>query len=278
MYLLNGETKHCIEFSDRGFQYGDGLFETIEVLNGIPVFLNQHLQRLSKGCEKLLIPIPDIEIFRKEAFQLAQSSASKQAVLKLIVTRGSGGRGYRQPEIIHPTRLFSLHPFPDYPESYKQQGINIRFCNTRLGINPALSGIKHMNRLEQVVARSEWNSSEIQEGLMLDINGNIIEGTMSNIFLVKENVLYTPTIEQCGVEGIVRNIVISEAQKNQVYVVEKILSKEDIKSADELFVTNSIIGIWPVKQLKEQRYAIGPLTQHLQKLLLAFRQEDIHAC
>jgi len=278
MYLLNGETKHCIEFSDRGFQYGDGLFETIEVLNGIPVFLNQHLQRLSKGCEKLLIPIPDIEIFRKEAFQLAQSSASKQAVLKLIVTRGSGGRGYRQPEIIHPTRLFSLHPFPDYPESYKRQGINIRFCNTRLGINPALSGIKHMNRLEQVVARSEWNSSEIQEGLMLDINGNIIEGTMSNIFLVKENVLYTPTIEQCGVEGIVRNIVISEAQKNQVYVVEKTLSKEDIKSADELFVTNSIIGIWPVKQLKEQRYAIGPLTQHLQKLLLAFRQEDIHAC
>jgi len=278
MYLLNGETKHCIEFSDRGFQYGDGLFETIEVLNGIPVFLNQHLQRLSKGCKKLLIPIPDIEIFRKEAFQLAQSSASKQAVLKLIVTRGSGGRGYRQPEIIHPTRLFSLHPFPDYPESYKQQGINIRFCNTRLGINPTLSGIKHMNRLEQVVARSEWNSSEIQEGLMLDINGNIIEGTMSNIFLVKENILYTPTIEQCGVEGIVRNIVISEAQKNQVYIVEKTLSKEDIKSADELFVTNSIIGIWPVKQLEEQRYAIGPLTQHLQKLLLAFRQEDIHAC
>jgi 4-amino-4-deoxychorismate lyase len=278
MYLLNGETKHCIEFSDRGFQYGDGLFETIEVLNGIPVFLNQHLQRLSKGCKKLLIPIPDIEIFRKEAFQLSQSSASKQAVLKLIVTRGSGGRGYRQPELIHPTRLFSLHPFPDYPESYKQQGINIRFCNTRLGINPALSGIKHMNRLEQVVARSEWNSSGIQEGLMLDINGNIIEGTMSNVFLVKENVLYTPTIEQCGVEGIVRNIVISEAQKNQVYIVEKTLSKEDIKSADELFVTNSIIGIWPVKQLEEQRYAIGPLTQHLQKLLLAIRQEDIHAC
>jgi 4-amino-4-deoxychorismate lyase len=135
-----------------------------------------------------------------------------------------------------------------------------------------------MNRLEQVVARSEWNSSGIQEGLMLDINGNIIEGTMSNIFLVKENVLYTPTIEQCGVEGIVRNIVISEAQKNQVYVVEKTLSKEDTKSADELFVTNSIIGIWPVKQLEEQRYAIGPLTQHLQKLLLAIRQEDIHAC
>lgn len=278
MYLLNGEREHCIEFSDRGFQYGDGLFETIEVLNGIPVFFNQHLQRLSKGCEKLLIPMPDHEIIRKEAFQLTQSSAFKQAVLKLIVTRGTGGRGYRQPEIIHPTRLLSLHPFPDYPESYKQQGINIRFCNTRLGINPALSGIKHMNRLEQVIARSEWNSPEIQEGLMLDINGNVIEGTMTNVFLVKESALYTPAIKQCGVDGVLRNIVISEARKNQIGLVEKTLSKEDIKSADELFVTNSVIGIWPIKQLEEQRYAVGPVTQYLQKLLLAFKQEDIHAC
>jgi len=278
MYLLNGESKHCIEFSDRGFQYGDGLFETIEVLNGTPVFLNQHLQRLSKGCEKLLIPMPDIEIIRKEAFQLAQNSISKQAVLKLIMTRGSGGRGYRQPEIIHPTRLFSLHPFPDHPESFKQQGITLRFCNTRLGLNPALSGIKHMNRLEQVMARSEWNSPEIQEGLMLDIDDNVIEGTMSNVFLVKENTLYTPVIEQCGVEGVLRNIVIAEARKIQVKVIEKTLSKEDIKSADELFVTNSIIGMWPVKQLEHQKYALGPLTKRMQGLLLAFKQEEVHGC
>ena len=278
MYLLNGETKHCIEFSDRGFQYGDGLFETIEVLNGIPVFLNQHFQRLSKGCEKLLIPMPDIDIIRKEAFQLAQSSVSKQAVLKLIVTRGSGGRGYRQPETIHPTRLFSLHPYPGYPESFKQQGINLRFCNTRLGINPALSGIKHLNRLEQVMARSEWNSPEIQEGLMLDINGNVIEGTMSNIFLVKENSLYTPVIEQCGVEGVLRNIVIAEARKNQMQVVEKTLSKEDVKSADEVFVTNSIVGIWPVKQLEKKKYLLGPITKRMQQLLLAFKQEEVHGC
>ena len=278
MYLLNGESRHCLEFSDRGFQYGDGLFETIEVLNGIPVFLNQHLQRLSKGCKKLLIPMPDIGIIRKEALQLAQSATSKQAVLKLIVTRGSGGRGYRQPETIHPTRLLSLHPFPDYPERFNQQGIAVRFCSTRLGMNPALSGIKHMNRLEQVIARSEWNSSEFQEGLMLDMNGNVIEGTMSNVFIVKENVLYTPIIEQCGVDGIIRNIVISEARKNQIGLEEKTLNKEDIKSADELFVTNSIVGIWPVKQLAEQKYAIGPLIRHVQQLLLAFKQEDIHAC
>ena len=113
---------------------------------------------------------------------------------------------------------------------------------------------------------------------MLDINNNVVEGTMSNVFLVKENCLYTPVIKQCGVEGVLRNIVIAEARKNQIQVVEKTLSKEDLKSADEVFVTNSIIGIWPVKQLEKQKYLLGPLTKRMQGLLLAFKQEEIHGC
>ena len=276
MYLLNGESKHTIEFSDRGFQYGDGVFETIEVLNGTPVFLNQHLHRLFKGCDRLQIPCPDKEILKKEAFQLAKGSAS--AVLKLNITRGSGGRGYRQPETIQPTRLFALHPFPDYPESFSLDGINARFCDTRLGLNPFLAGIKHMNRLEQVMARSEWNHSDIQEGLMMDINGNVVEGTMSNLFFVKRNILYTPVIEQCGVEGILRDIVILLAKKNQIQVIEKTIAKEEIQSTDELFVTNSIIGIWPIKKIGMKKYRTGLLTQQLQSLFLAFKQEDVNGC
>ncbi|MCK5190426.1 MAG: aminodeoxychorismate lyase [Methylococcales bacterium] len=276
MYLLNGESKHTIEISDRGFQYGDGLFETIEVLNGTPVFLDQHLQRLFKGCQRLLIPIPDPDILRKEAFQICQGEAS--AVLKLIVTRGSGGRGYRQPETIQPTRLFSLHSFPEYPESLKQQGIIARFCDTLLGLNPSLAGIKHMNRLEQVLARAEWSSSDIQEGLMLDTNGNVVEGTMSNLFMVKDQILYTPAIEQSGVEGVLRNILISLAKKNQIKLIEKRISKEELLSADELFVTNSIIGIWPIKQIEIQQFEIGTVTNKLQSLFSTFKQEEINDC
>jgi 4-amino-4-deoxychorismate lyase len=276
MYLLNGESKHTIELSDRGFQYGDGVFETIEVLNGTPVFLNQHMHRLFKGCDRLLIPCPDKEILKKEAFQLAKGSPS--AVLKLIITRGSGGRGYRQPDTIQPTRLFSLHPFPDYPETFSLHGINARFCDTRLGLNPCLAGIKHMNRLEQVMARSEWNHEDVQEGLMMDINGNVVEGTMSNVFVVKQNVLYTPAIEQCGVEGILRDIVIWLAKKQQIKVIEKTMTKVEILSADELFVTNSIIGIWPIKKIDKQTYDVGLLTQQLQSLFLAFKQEEFHDC
>lgn len=274
MYLLNGESKHSIEFSDRGFQYGDGLFETIEVLNGKPLFLKQHLQRLFQGCRKLLIPPPEISILSKEAFLISQHS--NRAVLKLMVTRGSGGRGYRQPDNILPTRLFSLHPFPEYPEIYKIQGIAARFCEIRLGLNPFLAGLKHMNRLEQVMARSEWDSDEIQEGLMLDINGHVIEGTMSNVFLVKNNILYTPEIELCGVTGIIRNIVIQLANNNQISFIEKTITQEAINNADELFISNSIIGIWPIKRIADKQYKIGPLTKQLQALFLTFKQLEFN--
>lgn len=276
MYLLNGESKHCIEFSDRGFQYGDGLFETIEIINEIPVFLNRHLRRLNQGCQRLLIPMPDISTLRKEALQLSKDST--HAVLKLIVTRGSGGRGYRQPDAINTTRLFSLHPYPDYTEDFTMQGINARFCKARLGLNPDLAGIKHTNRLEQVLARAEWDSAEIQEGLMLDINDHVVEGTMSNLFLVKDKVLYTPEITQCGVKGILRDIIIQLAKKYLISIVEKDITKGELFSADELFITNSIIGVWPVKQLEWRDYGVGGVTRQLQSLYLALKQQETHGC
>ncbi len=274
MYLLNGESKHDIVISDRGFQYGDGLFETIEVVNGTPVFLKQHLHRLLEGCKKLLIPPPDIEILSREAFQV--SADSDKAVLKLIVTRGSGGRGYRQPANINPTRLFSIHPYPDYPDTFGLQGVTVRYCDTRLGLNPALAGVKHMNRLEQVLARSEWESSDIQEGLMLDSNGSVIEGTMSNVFLVKDKIVHTPLIEQCGVAGIIRQIVLLLARKKQIPVIETALSQDDIDHADEVFLTNCVIGIWPVKQIERRPYNVGPLTKQFQVLFENYRQMEIN--
>jgi len=276
MYLLNGESKQSIECSDRGFQYGDGLFETIEVLNSTPVFLQQHLQRLIDGCHKLLLPIPDKALLRKEAFEITQSS--KRAVLKLIYTRGSGGRGYRQPETAQPTRLFSLHPSPEYPENYSQVGITARFCNNPLGLNPSLAGIKHLNRLEQVIACAEWDDVNIQEGIMLDINEQVIEGTMSNLFLIKDDVLYTPRIDNCGVKGVLRDIVISIAHSHHIKVVEKEIGQQDVLLADELFITNSIIGIWPIKQLEQQHYNTGNITKKLQQLFLQIKQKDIEKC
>jgi 4-amino-4-deoxychorismate lyase len=274
MYLLNGESKQTLSFSDRGFQYGDGLFETIEIKNGSPLFLDQHLHRLITDCKRLLIPPPNVNLLNREAIQFADSIDC--AVMKLIVTRGSGGRGYRQPEKVLSTRLFSLHPFPCYPENYFQKGITARFCHTRLGLNPVLTGIKHLNRLEQVMARAEWETSEIQEGLMLDLNNNVIEGTMSNLFLVKDNVLMTPVLDLCGVEGVLKKIIQGLAKANKIEFVEKKISKGEVLASDELFVTNSIIGIWPIKKIDDKHYKIGKVTEKLQSLLLLLKQEAAH--
>ncbi|WP_415880006.1 aminodeoxychorismate lyase [Methylomonas sp. TEB] len=273
MFLLNGEHRHCVDVSDRGFQYGDGLFETIEVLQGKPLFFDRHLTRLAEGCRRLRIPMPDAVLLETEARQLCESS--ERAVLKLIVTRGSGGRGYRQPEQVIPTRLFSLHPYPDYPLQLQTDGIAARFCEQRLSLNPSLAGIKHMNRLEQILARAEWQDDSIQEGLMLDTQDQVVEGTMSNLFIVKSGSLYTPPLGQCGVAGIVRQLIMAFAQCSKLPLFEQAIDQTAVLQADELFVSNSVIGIWPIKRLEAQVFSVGAITRHLQDLLNAARMAEV---
>lgn len=275
MILINGESKAHIEISDRGFQYGDGLFETIEVRDDQPVFLERHLARLNSGCRRLHIPCPDAELLRLEAKELCRRwHMHRRAVLKIIVTRGSGGRGYRQPDAIHPTRVLSLHPYPDYPETYSERGVVARFCATRLGLNPALAGIKHLNRLEQVMARAEWSEPDIQEGLMLDVNDYVIEGTMTNLFYVKNNSLYTAELVQSGVAGIMRGIITALSVDHGLPVIEHRFSKDELLSADEAFVCNSIIGVWPIKQIETAYFSVGPVTQRIQSWLDKFARND----
>ncbi len=260
MILVNGIPQTHIEISDRGLQYGDGLFETLTVNNGKAVFLTQHLNRLTNGCQRLQIPEPDTDLLQAEIQQLCQNT--KQAVLKIIITRGSGGRGYRQPDTIQATRILSLHPFPDYPDSYQLHGITARFCDTRLGLNPTLAGMKHLNRLEQVLARAEWDDDSVQEGIMLDINNHVIEGTMSNLFYRKNRQLYTADLTQSGVAGIIRGMIM-----NHESVIEHPFTQDDLLDADELFVCNSVIGLWAIKQLANRSFAVGSTTKYLQHWL-----------
>ncbi|MDO9046679.1 MAG: aminodeoxychorismate lyase [Methylobacter sp.] len=271
MILINGESKEHIEIADRGFQYGDGLFETIEVRDGHAVFLERHLERLNSGCQRLYIPFPGAELLSFEAGELCRrwvsDTHSVRAVLKIIVTRGSGGRGYRQPDVIQPTRVLSLHPYPDYPEIYSEQGIVARFCVTRLGLNSTLAGIKHLNRLEQVMARAEWNDPAIQEGLMLDVNDHVIEGTMTNLFYIKNKCLYTAVLAQSGVAGIMRGIIMTISVDHGFPVIEHAFTKDELLSANEVFVCNSIIGIWPIKQIETTRFSVGPITKSIQSRL-----------
>jgi 4-amino-4-deoxychorismate lyase len=266
--LVNGEQQDTIAIIDRGFQYGDGLFETIEVRENTPIFLEKHLQRLNTDSQRLYLPQIDLDLLRTETSQLCQNAGN--AVLKIIITRGTGGRGYRQPEIIEPTRILSLHPFPDYPKNYYADGIVARMCKTRLGLNSTLAGMKHLNRLEQVMARAEWNDVTIQEGIMLDFNGRVIEGTMTNLFYVKNGELFTAQLNLCGIAGIIRAWICE-----QMPVIEQDFFMKNLLEADEILVCNSVIGIWGVRVLENNHYIVGEITKHLQFTLESEKQKQV---
>ena len=256
---VNGQPAESVRLADRGLQYGDGLFETMAVLDGRVRRLELHLDRLRMGCRSLRMPMPDETLLRRELRQAA--AGETQAVLKLMLTRGHGGRGYRPPEPAAVTRLLFRHPWPDYPESCSTEGIELRICTTRLAVGSPLAGLKHLNRLEQVMARAEWED-EAQEGLMLDAEGRVVEGTMSNLFASPaEGRLVTPDLSRSGVAGVTRRHILALAESEDLRVDVCELSLAELLDSREIFVCNSIIGVWPVTRIAERRYPVGPLTR-----------------
>ena len=263
--IINGEFKDTISIYDRGLQYGDGLFETMAVRNGKIHLWDAHWQRLSLGCEKLSIHLPDKKTIEKEIVLLVENNDDAQFIIKLIVTRGESKRGYRFTEEQNVTRILSCHTWPDYSDKYQVEGVEVCYCETTLSENERLAGIKHLNRLEQVLARNEWDD-EFQEGLMLTIKGNVVDGTMSNVFVVKDNKVFTPDLSLCGVTGVMRNAVIKIAKEQGFSIFEKDFTKSEFETADEIFLTNSIFGIWPARRIFKTCFTkVGDVTKQLQK-------------
>ena len=267
MFLVNGQPEETISLLDRGFQYGDGLFETIAMDNKKPLNWDRHLGRLQEGCERLRISCPSGEVLLGDIDKLDVPGA--RSVLKIIVTRGQGGRGYGPPgRGCRSTVVHGVYPWPDYPPENSRGGVVARFCNFRLGINPELAGIKHMNRLEQIIARSEWDEPGIAEGIMLDTCDRVIEGTMSNLFIVRDGKLLTPNLENCGVSGITRASILDAAQKMKIPARITTLHINDLYSADELFLCNSILGIWSIRELDNHKYTDFSCAQTIRNDLL----------
>lgn len=261
---VNGAGVDRVSATDRGLQYGDGVFETVAVIDGQPLLWSRHLARLEAGCRALGFDVlPDSEAFSEIAARACRNV--ERGVLKCVVTRGAGGRGYRAVQV-SPTQIVTLWPWPDFPATHANEGIALTLCRTRVSRNPALAGIKHLNRLEQVLARREWKDG-FAEGVMLDESGNVIEGTMSNLFAVIGNKLLTPELSMSGVRGIMRACVLDCAAQLGIEAGEAELSLPMLTRADEVFMTNSIIGIWPVKRFNNQDYGIGKTTQKIQAAL-----------
>ncbi|WP_455205255.1 aminodeoxychorismate lyase [Kaarinaea lacus] len=263
--LINGAPSDHVSAFDRGLQYGDGVFETIKVNQGRLCLWDNHIERLQQGCERLYISAPDGQVLEFEARHLAKGIT--KGVIKIIVTRGTGGRGYKTSPGVAATRILIGYSYPEYPTTYWSNGVATRFCQSMLGYNASLAGIKHLNRLEQIIARAEWQDEDISEGIMLDENGKVIEGTMTNIFFAEKNILVTPALEKCGVKGVMRDQILSIAQDTGVSFDISEVGKERLLAADEVFLSNSIIGIWPVNKIEQKSFTIGPITTSMMQQL-----------
>ena len=261
---VDGQPADGLSIHDRGLAYGDGLFETIKVIRGRPELLDRHLERLELGCRRLAIPC-DLEALREQL--MAFSVQLGEGVAKLIVSRGDGVRGYAQPDPVVPRTMILGSPSPQYSNVHAEQGVHLYSCSTRLAEQPILAGLKHLNRLEQVLARAEWQDPAFSEGLMRDMAGRVIEGVFSNLFVVEADKLLTPSLERCGVAGVMREEILHRAKRAGVETQVIDISLERLLCADEVFICNSLYGVWPVRQIETSVWSVGPLTRKLQRLV-----------
>jgi 4-amino-4-deoxychorismate lyase len=253
--LVPADTLHAVAVADRGLNYGDGLFESMLLRDGRVRLLDAHLDRLALGCTRLNIPYPGARLLQSEIAAVVRSH--RDGVVKVVVTRGCSGRGYRPSADPVPTRIIALYDAPADSSSE----IAVRWCEMRMSRNPALAGIKHLNRLEQVLAQQEWSDSQIGEGLMLDYEGELVSGTSTNVFLVRGAELMTPDLRYCGVRGIMRGAVIETAKQLEIPLYEEPLWPDDLDTATEVFVTNAVRGVRSVITLGERSWPRGNVTQ-----------------
>ena len=252
----------AVPADDRGLGYGDGLFETMRVHRGAVPWWEAHWTRLALGARRLRMHLPDRGLVEAQATELFADDGD--GVLKLIVTRGSGGRGYAPPVDATPTWVLSRHPLPPPP---RMGGLVLRWCDTRLALQPALAGLKHCNRLEQVLARGEWNDPaalhrDADEGLLRSTDGDAVGATAANLFVLRGGQWFTPAIDRCGVSGVCREWI---ARKTDV--VQTRLSVTDVETADALALSNAVRGILGVARLGDRAWSPHPAVSALRRQL-----------
>lgn len=251
MWLINGQTEIGISPLDRGLNYGDGVFRTLRTYTGKPVWWADHYAKLARDCAALSLACPEQNLLLREVETVARGESD--AVVKITVTRGPGTRGYAPPEPSAPTRIVAASPLPDYAQQ-AAYGVSVRWCSLRLARQADLAGIKHLNRLENVLARKEWCDPDITEGLLCDDTGAVIGGTMTNIFMMRDDQLLTPDLSLSGIEGVTRSRILRAAELHNIDLQIRRLEAADILAADEVFLSNSIAGLWRVAGLEDRRW------------------------
>jgi 4-amino-4-deoxychorismate lyase len=256
-HSINGAEHYSLSITDRGLAYGDGVFTTAKVVQGKIQFLSEHLERLTQNCDKLSISLPDMDKIKYELKSVAERF--ELCVAKVIITAGEGGRGYSRQGCERSTVIISFHAFPEHYLSWQQQGITLGVAQFKLGLNPLLAGIKHLNRLEQVLIRQELDNRDEDDLLVLNCAGNIIEASAANVFWFKNNTWYTPKIVESGISGLMRQYILSTLNRNGKNNVEIIDAKITmLDNIEAMFICNSVMGVVPVNQFQDKKLDLAP--------------------
>lgn len=261
MFLINGLEQDALPASDRAIQFGDGCFTTARILDGHVCLLEAHIRRLQHGCETLMIPFTHWDTLRQEMCRLA--SGKQSGVLKVIISRGSGGRGYSAASCLSPTRILSVSACPAHYSRWREEGITLTLSPIRLGRNPMLAGIKHLNRLEQVLIRTHLEQTDADEALVLDSEGVITECCAANLLWRQGSEVFTPSLDQAGVNGIMRQFCLEQLARSGFRVVEVSAGEAALQTADEVVICNALMPVVPVRAYGQQRWSSRELFQFL---------------
>ena len=262
---VNGIQKTTIEVTERGLAYGDGLFTTAKIVDGQIILLDKHIERLIGGCQQLKLSVPLMTNLTEQLQSVAK--AYPLAVLKVMITAGSGGRGYSRVGLSDNATnvIIMVSDFPSHYTALAQQGINLGDSKQQLSTSPMLAGLKHLNRLEQVLLKAELDDRIEDELVVTNYLGEVIEVTSSNIFYWLDGQLCTPNLSTSGVDGIIRQAIL--ANNPQIKVCQTHLA--ELKHAQAMFICNSLMGIIPVKTYNNRILAMDDV-QRLQKQMQGF--------
>lgn len=264
-YLINGGHDSALCPLDRGLSYGDGVFRTFKVIEAMPTDWPRHYQKLVADCGALGIVCPSPELLMSDIHSLFD--LDEVAVAKIIITRGLGERGYAPPAVTMPTRIVVKSAIPQYPEDHFSVGVALHVCTTRLSYQPLLAGVKHLNRLENVLARAEWSDPLYADGLMLDADGHVIECTSANVFARFGETLCTPSLSKCGIAGVTRQKIMDVAHYLKLQTVVADITLEHLLTADEVMICNSMYGAWQVRSVANKTWDKGGLAEKVRQLI-----------
>lgn len=259
---INGTAQSSLPASERATQFGDGCFTTAAIIHGAVQLPEAHLQRLREGCERLMMPAVDWTRLESEMRAAAQPHA--QGVLKVILSAGSGGRGYSRSGVTGATRIVSVSAWPAHYQALRTQGVRLQTSPVRLAQNPLLAGIKHLNRLEQVLIRAHLDQSDADEALVLDTAGAVVECCAANLFWRQGDRVFTPDLSLAGVDGIMRRRLMAQmaAAGQACHVVRA--EAAQLMAADEVVICNALMPVLPVRQLDDKLFSQRALYHRLQ--------------